>query len=152
MNFFLLNIYVCVFYGFLFPALPKIIFLQIFKSCKSGFVPQSMLFVEGGKYLRRLHFIPKQLKYLKPFIPKQLKLPNPPLSKQFLHFILAVTTSNTQRFKQFKLYLFADTTNKNLFLAIKSDSIAMNFKQLVNSVTFYFAAFMTTCNRWHQLW
>ena len=92
--------------------------------------------LEGGKYLKRLHFIPKQLKYLKPFIPKQLKLPNPPLSKQFLHFILAVTTSNTQRFKQFKLYLFADTTNKNLFLAIKSDSIAMNFKQLVNSVTF----------------
>ena len=101
-----------------FSCSPKIIFRQSFKSCKSGFVPQSMLFVEGGKYLRRLHFIPKQLKYLKPFIPKQLKLPNPPLSKQFLHFKLIVTTSNTQRFKQFKPYLFADTTNDDLFLAI----------------------------------
>ena len=107
----------CV-YDFLFPAFQKIIFLKIFKSCKSGFVPQSMLFVEGGKYLKRLHFIPKQLKYLKPFIPKQLKLPNPPLSKQFLHFKLIVTTSNTQIFKQFKPYLFADTTNDDLFLAI----------------------------------
>ena len=134
MNFFLLNIYFCVFYDFLFPALRKIIFLQIFKSCKSGFVPQSMLFVEGGKYLKRLHFIPKQLKYLKPFIPKQLKLPNPPFSKQFLHFILTVTTANIQRFKRKWCLL----TLMIIFFwpSSKSDSISMNFKQLVNSVTF----------------
>ena len=52
--------------------------------------PQSTLFAEGAreKYLKRLHFIPKQLKYLKPFIPKQLKCWSFPLSKYLTDFIL----------------------------------------------------------------
>ena len=61
---------------------PKIYFNKspnLAKSC-----PQSTLFAEGAreKYLKRLHFIPKQLKYLKPFIPKQLKYMKPFIPKQ----------------------------------------------------------------------
>ena len=136
MNSFLLNIYVCVFYYFFFPALQRSYFgkasnlanLDLFPSPCCLWREESIwgvciLFQNNSNTWNLLFQNNSNFQIL-------------PLSKQFLHFILAVTTSNTQRFKQFKLYLFADTTNKNLFLAIKSDSIAMNFKQLVNSVTF----------------
>ena len=88
----------------------------------------------GREVFEAFAFYSKTTQILETFYSKTTQTSKSSLSKQFLHFILTVTTANIQRFKRKWCLL----TLMIIFFwpSSKSDSMSMNFKQLVNSVTF----------------
>ena len=136
MNAFLLNIYVCVFYDFLFPALQRSYFGKSSNLANLDlFLGPCCLWREGSIWSVCILFQNNSNTWNLLF-QNNSNFQILPLSKQFLHFIHTVTTLNTQRFKRKWCNSICLLTPMIIFFwpSSKSDSIAMNFKQLVNSV------------------